>query len=49
MLLAFFSGKLKNSTAKIQHDQTSTTGHSGNTKRVQRHVMGSDYHSLYRP
>ena len=44
-LLAFFSRKLNTvqSAAKIQRDQTRTTGHSGNTKRVQRHAMGSNY------
>eukprot|EP00804_Cyclotella_cryptica_P002077 CCRYP_017857-RA/>CCRYP_017857-RA protein AED:0.39 eAED:0.68 QI:0/-1/0/1/-1/0/1/0/64 len=28
-------------TTEVQHDQTRTTGHSGNTQGVQRHVVGT--------
>ncbi len=44
-----FQPQTEYSTAKIHHDQTRTTCHSENTKRVQRHAMGSNYHSLYIP
>ncbi|KAL7482144.1 hypothetical protein ACHAW6_007828 [Cyclotella cf. meneghiniana] len=37
------------STVKIQRDRTRTTGHSGNTKRVQWHAIGLNHHSLCRP
>ena len=36
------------STTKVQRDQTRTTGHSRDSKRVQRHALGSTNHGLYR-
>eukprot|EP00804_Cyclotella_cryptica_P007674 CCRYP_015257-RA/>CCRYP_015257-RA protein AED:0.46 eAED:0.70 QI:0/0/0/1/0/0/2/0/148 len=44
-----FSAETVNSATEIQRDQIRTTGHNGNTKRVQRHVVETKIKNLYRP
>eukprot|EP00804_Cyclotella_cryptica_P029674 CCRYP_019049-RA/>CCRYP_019049-RA protein AED:0.47 eAED:0.60 QI:0/0/0/1/0/0/2/0/115 len=46
-LALLFSRKLSQAQQKYSADRTGTTGHSRNTKRVQRHALGTTDYGLH--
>eukprot|EP00804_Cyclotella_cryptica_P016137 CCRYP_004233-RA/>CCRYP_004233-RA protein AED:0.36 eAED:1.00 QI:0/-1/0/1/-1/0/1/0/71 len=47
--LALLQQEAVDNATEVQRDRTRTTGHSGNTQGVQRHVVGTKIKSLHRP